>query len=83
MTDRRKFLQGLTVAAGAATVLRPHVVSAAAEPGLETTRLRLVQRSVICSAPIYVTEALLRDEGFLAQGTDWRFLNELKKELKG
>jgi NitT/TauT family transport system substrate-binding protein len=63
MTDRRKFLQGLT-AAGAATVLRPHIVSAAAEPGLETTRLRLVQRSVICSAPIYVAEALLRDEGF-------------------
>jgi NitT/TauT family transport system substrate-binding protein len=44
----------------------------------ETTRVRLTQRPTLCEAPNYVAEALLRGEGF----TDWRFLNELKKELK-
>jgi NitT/TauT family transport system substrate-binding protein len=35
--------------------------------------LRLHEAGMIKSAP----------QKILAQGTDWRFLNELKKELKG
>jgi NitT/TauT family transport system substrate-binding protein len=35
--------------------------------------LRMLEAGVIKSSP----------NKFLAQGTDWRFLNELKKELKG
>jgi hypothetical protein len=48
--------------------LRPH--------GWDTVRfyaLRLHEAGMIKSTP----------QKILAQGTDWRFLNELKKELKG
>ncbi|HEY7647779.1 MAG TPA: ABC transporter substrate-binding protein [Methylomirabilota bacterium] len=50
---------------------RPEPVTA--EPPPETTRLRLVQRPVICFAPVYVAEALFRDEGF----TDVAYLKKL------
>jgi NitT/TauT family transport system substrate-binding protein len=35
--------------------------------------LRLQEAAIVKSSP----------QKFIAQGTDWRFLNELKKELKG
>ena len=38
--------------------------SGAAEPALETTKLRLVRTTSICQAPQYVAEELLRGEGF-------------------
>jgi hypothetical protein len=48
------------------------VRSAAAEPPPGTTTIRLAQTPALCFAP-----------QFVAEGTDWRFLNELRKELKG
>ena len=60
LPSRRRFLRGLTAAA--AMAWRP--APARAEPPPETTKLRLVQRPVICWAPIYVAEALFRSEGF-------------------
>jgi len=39
----------------------------------ETQPLRLREAGMIRSTP----------QQIIAQGTDWRFLNELKKELKG
>jgi NitT/TauT family transport system substrate-binding protein len=60
---RRAFLSGLTLAGTSGLLgLRPGPV--AAEPPLETTRLRLVQIPSICQAPQYVAEELLRGEGF-------------------
>jgi len=44
--------------------------AAAAEPPLETTMLRLAKQPVICFAPQYVSEQLLRAEGF----TDIRYV---------
>jgi NitT/TauT family transport system substrate-binding protein len=59
---RRRFLSGAALA-GTAGVL--HVPRAcAAEPALETTTVRLGREPVICFAPLYVCEALLRAEGF-------------------
>ncbi len=43
------------------------------EDGLRFYALRLHEAAIIKSSP----------QKLLAQGTDWRFLNELKKELKG
>src|SRR6202023_600316 len=43
----------------------------AAEPALETTAVRLGKLPVICFAPQYVCEALLRTEGF----TDIRYVD--------
>ncbi|HEU5304005.1 MAG TPA: twin-arginine translocation signal domain-containing protein [Gemmatimonadales bacterium] len=61
--DRREFLHGLT-AAGASTVLGGSPAASAVEPPLETTRVRLTHRPVLCEAPNYVAEELLRGEGF-------------------
>ena len=36
----------------------------AAEPGIETTRIRLTHRTTICLAPQYIAEQFLRAEGF-------------------
>lgn len=60
--DRREFLHGLA-GAGASTVL-DGVPAPAAEAPLETTRVRLAQRPLLCEAPNYVAEDLLRSEGF-------------------
>jgi NitT/TauT family transport system substrate-binding protein len=62
--SRREFVSGLTLAGTAGLVgVRPGPV--AAEPLLETTRLRISdQRAGICVAPQYVAEELLRGEGF-------------------
>jgi NitT/TauT family transport system substrate-binding protein len=60
MWNRRDFIG----AAGAAGLLGANAVSAAAEPALETTRLRLMKATSLCWAPQYVAEELLRAEGF-------------------
>jgi len=60
--SRRRFLAN-TSALGAASLLTlPQ--RAAAEPPPETTRLRLVKVPIICLAPEYIAEELLRLEGF-------------------
>jgi NitT/TauT family transport system substrate-binding protein len=59
---RRRLLQSLALA-GAAGLLPGRRV-AAAEPPLETTTVRFPKVPVICFAPQYVCEALLRAEGF-------------------
>ena len=60
--NRRRFLTSLT-AAGAAGLLSPRA-SLAAEGPPETTTIRLAFTTNICFAPLYVTEELLRAEGF-------------------
>jgi NitT/TauT family transport system substrate-binding protein len=65
---RRRFLTTLSLA-GAAGILPPRRASAA-EPALETTTVRIGKLPVICFAPQYVCEALLRAEGF----TDIRYV---------
>ena len=63
-------------------------VTANAQPPPETGTIRLTATPAICLAPQYVAEALLIAEGFsdvqyvISRGTGWRFLNELKTELK-
>ena len=59
---RRRFLTELSLA-GAAGVLSPRCAGAA-EPPPETTTVRLAKEPVICFAPQYVCEQLLRAEGF-------------------
>ena len=66
---RRRFLT-MTALAGAAGILPPRRAWTA-EPALETTTVRLPKISVICFAPQYVCEALLRAEGF----TDIRYVD--------
>jgi hypothetical protein len=65
--SRREFLAGLTLA-GTVGILGLSSGSVTAEPPPETTRLRLHK-----TPPHRIT----------AQGTDWRFFDELKPELKG
>jgi NitT/TauT family transport system substrate-binding protein len=60
---RRRFLGDLTLAATAGLLGVPPA-AAAAEPPPETTRIRLINRPVLCEAPNYVAEELLRGEGF-------------------
>ena len=62
MQTRRGFLT-VTALAGAAGLLPPRG-GRAAEPALETTTVRLGRMPVICFAPQYVCEALLRADGF-------------------
>jgi NitT/TauT family transport system substrate-binding protein len=69
MQTRRRFLSGLTLA-GAAGLLRAPRVQAA-EGALETTTIRLTKHPVICIAPQYAAEELLRAEGF----TDIRYVD--------
>jgi len=66
---RRSFLS-MTALAGAAGILPPRRIFAA-EPAPETTTVRLGKAPVICFAPQYVCEALLRAEGF----TDIRYVD--------
>src|SRR5215469_16446085 len=67
--SRRSFLT-MTALAGAAGILSAPRASAA-EPALETTSVRLARQPVICFAPQYVCETLLRADGF----TDVRYVN--------
>jgi NitT/TauT family transport system substrate-binding protein len=60
---RRDFL-ATAPHAGTGALLGLCSESRAAEPALETTKLRLVRTTSICQAPQYVAEELLRGEGF-------------------
>lgn len=60
---RRKFLQSTSTIA-AAGFLGAYHLPAAAEPPLETTKIRFVHTPSICAAPQYLAEELLRLEGF-------------------
>jgi NitT/TauT family transport system substrate-binding protein len=60
---RRRFLGGLTLT-GTAGLLSLHPRPVAAEPPPETTRIRLIQFASTCQAPLYLSDALLRTEGF-------------------
>jgi NitT/TauT family transport system substrate-binding protein len=66
---RRSFLS-MTALAGATGLLSPRC-GWTEEPTLETTTVRLARQPVICFAPQYVCEALLRADGF----TDVRYVN--------
>jgi len=68
LQTRRYFLSGAALA-GAAALLPARRGSA--EPDLETTSVRLGKTPVICFAPQYVCEDLLRMEGF----TDIRYVD--------
>jgi NitT/TauT family transport system substrate-binding protein len=60
---RREFLSTAALA-GAGSILGLQSNSHAAEPPLETTRIRLGLVPSVCLAPQYVAETLLRAEGF-------------------
>jgi NitT/TauT family transport system substrate-binding protein len=59
---RRQFVTTLSLAGAAGLLHAPP--SRAAEGALETTSVRLMRHPVICIAPQYVAEELLRAEGF-------------------
>jgi NitT/TauT family transport system substrate-binding protein len=63
MNDRRSFLRGVTLA-GTAGLLARRPRPAAAQPALETTRIRIARVPAICLAAQYVAEELLHAEGF-------------------
>jgi NitT/TauT family transport system substrate-binding protein len=71
MQTRRQFLKTLSVAGTAGFLPAPIPRARAAEGQLETTRVRLTKIPVICFAPQYVCEALLRADGF----TDIRYID--------
>jgi NitT/TauT family transport system substrate-binding protein len=61
--SRREFLKQVTLA-GAAALLGTQRDSLAAEPPLETTRIRIPQIPSTCRSPEWIAEELLRAEGF-------------------
>jgi NitT/TauT family transport system substrate-binding protein len=61
--SRREFLSAATLAETGALLKSPSYVCAA-EPSLETTRLRIPQIPSTCRSPEWVAEELLRTEGF-------------------
>ena len=61
--SRRRFVGGLTLA-GTAGLVGVYPRPVAAEPPPETTRIRLLQFPSACQAPLYLSEELLRTEGF-------------------
>jgi NitT/TauT family transport system substrate-binding protein len=61
--SRRRFLGSLTLA-GTVGLLGVYPRPVAAEPPPETTRIRLIQFTSTCQAPLYLSDALLRTEGF-------------------
>ena len=66
---RRSFLS-MTALAGVAGLLSPPALGT--EERLETTTVRLPRKSVVCVAPQYIAEPLLRAEGF----TDIRYVDQ-------
>lgn len=60
--NRRRFLAGITAAGAAGFAGAPPPL--AAEPPPETTRVRIPGGLGACTAPLYLAEALLRQEGF-------------------
>ena len=68
LQTRRRLLTGLALA-GAGLVRAPQVL--ASEGGLETTTVRLARKiQILCNAPQYIADVLLRAEGF----TDIRYV---------
>jgi NitT/TauT family transport system substrate-binding protein len=65
---RRRFLSTLSMAGTAGLIRAPQ--ARAAEGALETTTVRIAKIGAICLAPQYVSEELLRAEGF----TDIRYV---------
>ena len=61
--SRRDFLSAAALTGAGAWFGWPST-SDAADPPLETTRIRLLRNPAICFAPLYVAEELLRSEGF-------------------
>ena len=68
---RRRFLTTMSLAGAAGFLPAPIPRAQAAEREPETTSVRLAKIPVICFAPQYVCEALLRAEGF----TDIRYVD--------
>ena len=66
--SRRRFLAGLSATAAAGVFAAPQ--SSYAEPPPETTAIRLGAAPSTCTAPLYLAEDLLREEGF----TDIRYM---------
>jgi NitT/TauT family transport system substrate-binding protein len=60
---RRRLISGVAAAGAAGLVRMPRALSADGPP--ETTMVRLAKQPVICFAPQYVCEQLLRAEGFI------------------
>jgi NitT/TauT family transport system substrate-binding protein len=71
MQSRRDFLAALSAAGAAGVLGTPR--SFANEPPPETTTIRLFGDASICQAPAYISEDLLRAEGF----TDVRYMRNL------
>jgi len=65
MIARRRFISGLA-ASGAASFARIPLALPAEGP-LETTAVRIVKSPAICIAPQYISEELLRAEGFTSR----------------
>jgi NitT/TauT family transport system substrate-binding protein len=70
MQTRRRFLCTAALAGGACML--PSLGAQAADPGPETTTIRLPEAPAICTMPQMITEQLLQAEGF----TDIRFVDE-------
>src|SRR2546423_7100843 len=64
IATRRRFLATLSVAGAVGFLPAPSLRTRAAEPTLETTTVRIARAPAICLAPQYVSEELLRAEGF-------------------
>src|SRR5262245_66175788 len=76
MTTRRNFLRGAALA-GSVGLLGVRRPATAAEPPLETKRIRIAQVPAICLAAQYVAEELLRAEGF----TDVQYVHKDEPKL--
>ena len=70
MQTRRRFLCSAALAGGACML--PCLGARAADPGPETTTIRLGKTSAICTMPQMIPQQLLEAEGF----TDIRFVDE-------
>ena len=68
MYTRRRFLTTLSLTGAAGLLARPGL---AEKGGLETTSVRFMRIPIICHAPQFIAEDLLRAEGF----TDVRFVD--------
>ena len=65
MISRREFVRDLAVAGAASVIGSSSPGAIAAEPPLETRKIRLISiRGTICYAPFYIAEELLKAEGF-------------------
>lgn len=77
MQTRRRFLE--VAALAGTTGMLPLFGARAAEPGPETTTIRLPISTAMCTMPQMITRQLLEAEGF----TDIRFVDEPKAPVNG